>query len=119
MRVGSQRVGVAAAVLILAVLVPWSGAQPRNAPKDDKAPDLAEFIDLGKYYVKPVSPKKDEKTGFVVGGRKLCPRRSIWTAYGSRPVFCTALPLRGYADTQETEHRNVRVSLQFPEMYGE
>jgi hypothetical protein len=69
MCVGSRRTGVGSAILILTFMVQWSGAQPPKAPKDDQTPDLAEFIDLGLYYVKPVPPKKDEKTGFVVGGK--------------------------------------------------
>lgn len=32
-------------------------------------PDLAAFLELGKYYVRPVEPKKDPKSGFVVGGK--------------------------------------------------
>jgi hypothetical protein len=33
------------------------------------SPDLVDFIDLGKYYVHPVRPHKEDATGFVVGGR--------------------------------------------------
>jgi hypothetical protein len=38
---------------------------------EDKQPDLAPFLELGKYYVPPVEPTKDAKTGFVVGGRNM------------------------------------------------
>jgi hypothetical protein len=46
-----------------------STAQPPKPPGADKVPDLAPFLELGKYYVSPVEPKKDAKTGFVVGGK--------------------------------------------------
>ncbi len=67
MFVGSQR--ALSAIFVLALLASRSAAQTPKNPRDDKEPDLASFIDLGKYYVVPVSPKKDEKTGFVVGGK--------------------------------------------------
>src|SRR5262249_53351913 len=57
------------AAVAIALSVPWSVARPPKATTDDKAPDLATFIDIGKYYVRPVEPKKDAKTGFVVGGK--------------------------------------------------
>src|SRR5262245_31575792 len=57
------------AAVIIALSVPWSVARPPKATTDDKAPDLVTFIDIGKYYVRPVEPKKDAKTGFVVGGK--------------------------------------------------
>jgi hypothetical protein len=69
MCVGSARTGVAGAVLILALLGQGSAAEPPKAPTDDRGPDLAPFIDLGKHYVKPAALKKDEKSGFVVGGK--------------------------------------------------
>ena len=31
--------------------------------------DLAPFLELGRYYVPPVMPRRDPKTGFAVGGR--------------------------------------------------
>src|SRR5262249_22229930 len=40
--------------------------QPRKKYKDL---DLADFLDLGEHYVKPVDPRKDAKTGFLVGGK--------------------------------------------------
>ena len=58
----------AGAVLALA-LSPPSAAQPPKAGKDDKQPDLAPSVPGMKYYVKPVEPKKDPATGFVVGGK--------------------------------------------------
>ena len=64
----SHRSLLAAAVVVL-VLAPLADAQPPKATKDDRQLDLASFIDLGEYYVKPVRPRKDEKTGFVVGGK--------------------------------------------------
>ena len=63
----SHRSLLAAAVVL--ALAPRAAAQPPKATRDDKQPDLASFIDLGEYYVKPVRPRKDEKTGFVVGGK--------------------------------------------------
>src|SRR5262245_12948188 len=51
----------------LALSGPTTRAQPPH--KDYRNIDLADFLELGKYYVKPVDPKKDPKTGFVVGGK--------------------------------------------------
>lgn len=56
----------AGAVLALTLSAP---AQPPKPTGDGKPPDLAPFVEMGKYYVAPVSPKKDPKTGFVVGGK--------------------------------------------------
>jgi hypothetical protein len=53
----------------MALTQPPAVAEPPKASPDDKAPDLASFLELGKYYVAPVSPKKDAKSGFVVGGK--------------------------------------------------
>src|SRR5262245_47020827 len=33
-----------------------------------KGLDLATYVDLGEFYVKPVRPAKDPNTGFIVGG---------------------------------------------------
>jgi hypothetical protein len=60
---------VLAALIGLTLATPRADAQTPKATKDDKPPDLAAFIDLGEYYVKPVRPKKDEKSGLVVGGK--------------------------------------------------
>jgi hypothetical protein len=69
MRVSGPSLFVAGAVLLVAgAMLSRSGAQPPD-PKGDRQPDLAEFLELGKYYVHPVEPKKDPKTGFVVGGK--------------------------------------------------
>ncbi|GEM_PF-694749 len=53
-------------VLVLAAGLAVSAA---HATADDKQPDLAQFLELAKYYVTPVAPTKDAKTGFVVGGK--------------------------------------------------
>jgi hypothetical protein len=42
------------------------GQQPS---KEAKKVDLADFLDLGNYYVKPFPAQKDQKTGFLVGGK--------------------------------------------------
>jgi hypothetical protein len=60
---------VAVAILALTLGHLPSFAEPPKAPPDDKPPDLASYLDLAKYYVTPVTPKKDAKTGFVVGGK--------------------------------------------------
>lgn len=52
--------------LIACFLPPPSAAQ---SPKPDTPPDLAPFLELARYYVFPVEPKKDARTGFVVGGK--------------------------------------------------
>ncbi len=54
-------------VLASALLSPGPVALPACAA--DNLPDLADFLDLGKYYVHPVKPHKDSGTDFVVGGR--------------------------------------------------
>jgi hypothetical protein len=56
--------GILAAALTLA-----SGADAQPPQKGGEQPDLAVYLELAKHYVKPVEPKKDPKTGFVVGGR--------------------------------------------------
>lgn len=68
-RAGSILATGAALVFVACFPMPRSAAQPPKATKDDKHPDLAQFLELAKYYVKPVEPKKDAKTGFVVGGK--------------------------------------------------
>jgi hypothetical protein len=35
----------------------------------DLPPDLSKYVELGKYYIAPVTPRKDQTTGFVVGGK--------------------------------------------------
>jgi hypothetical protein len=55
---------VAAALLVLQGYAP---AQPPAA--GDKPVDLAPYLDLARHSVPPVTPQKDVKTGFVVGGR--------------------------------------------------
>jgi len=40
-----------------------------DPPRRDIVPDLSHFIDLGKYYVQPVWPLKDPRTGFMTGGK--------------------------------------------------
>jgi len=59
--------GVLILVAFFAVFPP--AALPANPPRSDQPPDLAPFLELVKYYVAPVQPKKDERTGFVVGGK--------------------------------------------------
>jgi hypothetical protein len=57
-------------LISMACLAPSGPARPAQQPqKDYRNIDLADFLELGKYYVKPVDPKKDPKTGFVVGGK--------------------------------------------------
>ena len=62
-----------AAGIVLALLAclaaSRSGAWQPASAKTDKQPDLADYIGLGEFYVTPVEPKKDARTGFVVGGR--------------------------------------------------
>jgi hypothetical protein len=69
MCVSGPGVFVGAVVLLLATSMGarWA-AQPPKPPAGDRPLDLAPFLELGKYYVHPVEPKKDPKTGFVVGG---------------------------------------------------
>src|SRR5262245_11966021 len=70
MHVGSPRILAGLALVAVAAwLAPPSAARPAQASKDTKGADLSEFLDLGAYYVKPVRPKKDPKTGFIVGGK--------------------------------------------------
>src|SRR5262249_20326825 len=57
-------------LISMACLVPSGPARPTQQPQKDYGNvDLADFLDLGKYYVQPVVPKKDPMTGFVVGGK--------------------------------------------------
>src|SRR5262249_32376551 len=67
----TRHVRTAVIILIsLACLASSGPAGPAQQPhKDYRHIDLADLLDLGKYYVKPVDPKKDPKTGFVVGGK--------------------------------------------------
>jgi hypothetical protein len=67
----TRHVRTALAILLCASCFAPSGSAARahQPHKDYKNLDLTDFLDLGKYYVKPVDPKKDPKTGFVVGGK--------------------------------------------------
>lgn len=59
-----------ASLLALLILEPGSLiAQSPKPPSDSGLPDLATYLDLAKHYVAPVLPKKDLKTGFLVGGK--------------------------------------------------
>jgi hypothetical protein len=69
MRVAVVSVLAAGAVLAACSLQPRSAAQAPKPPGGDTPPDLATFLDLARHHVAPVSPKKDPKTGFVVGGK--------------------------------------------------
>ncbi len=43
---------------------------PAQQPSNGQSkPDLANFLDLGEYYVKPFFPREDPRTGFVVGNK--------------------------------------------------
>jgi hypothetical protein len=66
-----MRILVAALFLVLAAgfFLSRPATPAQTQAKDAKNPDLAEFLGLGDYYVKPVPAKKDPKTGFVVGGK--------------------------------------------------
>jgi len=68
-RDGSILATGAALTLVAYFPLSRSSAQPPTPPGSDKPPDLAPFLELAKYYVTPVAPKKDTKTGFVVGGK--------------------------------------------------
>jgi hypothetical protein len=50
-------------------LTPGVTAQPKELTAPAAGLDLAPFLDLGDYYVKPVPEHKDAKTGFIVGGK--------------------------------------------------
>lgn len=69
MFVDFQGVFVAGAICAWTFVAGSAAAQPPRAAQEDRQPDLAKFIDLGKYYVAPVTPREDDKTGFVVGGK--------------------------------------------------
>lgn len=71
MRVGAASILAAGAVVAVAggSLLSPSAAQPQKPPAGDRQPDLAPFLELARYYVHPAEPKKDPKTGFVVGGK--------------------------------------------------
>jgi hypothetical protein len=67
----TRHVRTAVAILVFAACLLPSGpaALGQQSRKDYKGLDLADFLGLGEHYVKPVDPKKDAKTGFVVGGK--------------------------------------------------
>jgi hypothetical protein len=67
----TRHVRTTAMILISMTGLALSGPATRaqHPHKDYSNIDLSDFLDLGKYYVKPVEPKKDPKTGFVVGGK--------------------------------------------------
>src|SRR6266545_5357078 len=73
MHMGTETRHVLTAVVILvcaACLSPsGSAVLAQQSAKNYKNLDLADFLDLGKYYVKPAPAKKDPKTGFIVGGK--------------------------------------------------
>src|SRR2546429_273761 len=56
-------------VLTACLLLPESAALAQRPRTDYRKLDLADFLDLGKYYVKPAPAKKDARTGLIVGGK--------------------------------------------------
>src|SRR5262245_9121033 len=68
-RAGSFLTTGAILVLVAVSFPSRSAAQPGKPPGADKPPDFAAFLELVKYHVPPAEPKKDAKTGFVVGGK--------------------------------------------------
>ena len=70
MRAATTHAFRTAVVLAAACLSgPPLAAQPKDPPAIPAGLDLGPFLDLGEYYVKPVEPAKDPRTGFVVGGK--------------------------------------------------
>jgi hypothetical protein len=65
----SRSLGLLLGLGLAAQLSVGAVAQPNQQPKAPAKVDLAPFLDLGESYVKPVSPEKDPKTGFTVGGK--------------------------------------------------
>jgi len=65
----ARHVRSAVATLAFAACLSASGtaAVARQPPNGYKDLDLADLIDLGKHYVRPVDPQRDPRTGFVVG----------------------------------------------------
>ncbi len=63
MKYSSRFVIAGVAVLALTAISPTIGQPPKGSL------DLADFVDIGAYFVKPVFPKKDLKTGFMVAGK--------------------------------------------------
>ena len=63
---------IGAAAIILGFAATWTSgviAQPKAPPSVAASIDLAPFLGLGEFYVKPVLAEKDPKTGFAVGGK--------------------------------------------------
>jgi hypothetical protein len=69
LRAGSLLTTGAILTLVALFLLSHSAAQSPKPSGGDKPLDLAHFLELAKYYVTPVAPKKDARTGFVVGGK--------------------------------------------------
>jgi hypothetical protein len=71
MRLATWHVRIAVGAIVFAACVTLGGpdALAQRPIQDYRKLDLADFLDLGKYYVKPVPAKKDARTGFIVGGK--------------------------------------------------
>src|SRR5262245_22332353 len=67
----TRHVRTAAASIVFEACLALSGsaARARRPRKNCKELALADFRDTVKHYVKAVDPRKDGKTGFVVGGK--------------------------------------------------
>src|SRR5947209_67959 len=79
------RTGVARGAVVLAVGLSAAPAAAQSRAGGDK-PDLAAFLDLAEFYVKPVLPKKDPRTGFVVGGKNATALVRVLTEVNGRSV---------------------------------
>src|SRR5262245_15350786 len=88
MRVKTTRAFGTALVFATAasLLTPPLAAQPKGPPDHTAGVDLGPFLDLGEFYVKPVPPDKDAKTGFVVGGKNATTLIRALPSIGGRTI---------------------------------
>lgn len=58
----------------------------RGGDKPTPEPDLGEYLDLARFYIKPPAEQRDKKTGFVVGGKNDTALIRKLTSLNGRPI---------------------------------
>jgi hypothetical protein len=78
-------VPIRSSTLLLAILVA-AGRLPAQTAAGGKPLDVTPFIEMAELHPSPVKPQKDEKTGFVVGGRNATDLILTVTEFNGRTI---------------------------------
>jgi hypothetical protein len=76
----------ASLVALVALASAVATAAPADPPAASPETDFSALLDLGTHAMKPVVPKKDPKTGFVVGGKNETALIRALTELNGRPI---------------------------------